>query len=402
VWETMDDPNQQQISWNQPDEDNVYRGTTIDTNLASGHLNFEHQPFGGKGGAENALDIYGGNASSFPIQSMSMKGKGAQPVLSVVAAPTAKTEQFEQKGDDDAAPFFDGFQSVYAHHSRTRGPLEMVESVRTVLSALCESGSVDYEQTASFVFGGRFFGQYQDCEFQLSIFSDESSESVLELRRTAGESFQYNAIEGTILARLNEAGALSKDTDLEMNDDDESEQLVDPSSSFGFGLGFGALPPLDSMELDSNFTASDGDDVDEFKSTPTAMSKESAAQILEDAVNLNAMRDELRADIATLNEQMAKHEEIFGAVPSAVSKIVAAATSDQLFDCWAIKMYLGMLSKLISLKAHSPPKLAQSVKRVRDRWSRTVVNEVAPGVRFEFYPSQQIVRCCNQILGQLE
>jgi len=395
----MDNPNQQQISWNQPDEEDVYRGTTIESNLASDHLSFEHQPFGGKGGAENALDLYGGNAPSFPMQSMGIKAT-QQPVLSVEVMPTAKSEHSELKGDDDTAPLYDGFQSLYAHHSRTRDPLEMVQSVVTVLSALSESGEVDYHQTSAFVFGGRTFGQYQDCEFQLSIFSDESSESVLELRRTAGECFEYNGIEGTILTRLNEEGALSKDADLEMNGDDESDQFMDPSPSFGFGLS--ALPPLDSMELDSNFTASDADDVDEFKTMPTAMNKESAAQILDDAVNLNAMRDELRADIATLNEQMAKHQDAFAAIPDAVSKIVGAMDSDQLFDCWAIKMYLGMLSQLISCKAPSPSKLTQSVERVRDRWSRTVVNEVAPGVRFEFYPSQQIVRCCNQILDQLK
>ena len=67
-----------------------------------------------------------------------------------------------------------------------------------------------------------------------------------------------------------------------------------------------------------------------------------------------------------------------------------------------IKMYLGMISKLISCKAAIPSSLSQSVESVKAKWSSKVVNEVAPGVRFEFYPSQQIVRCCNQILDQLK
>jgi len=198
------------------------------------------------------------------------------------------------------------------------------------------------------------------------------------------------------LLQLTKEGALSRDDDHEMMDDEESAQSID---SFGFGLS--AFPPMESMELDSHFhSLSDGDDF-KFKSNSTSSNQGKAAKLLEDAVNLNAMRDELRADIATLNGELSEENNAFAAIPDAVSKIVVALTSDNLYDCWAITKYLEIVSKLISCNAATPSSLKHSVERTKDKWSRTVVNEVAPGVRFEFHRSQQIVRCCNLILDQL-
>merc|ERR1712048_27326 len=80
------------------------------------------------------------------------------------------------------------------------------------------------------------------------------------------------------------------------------------------------------------------------------------------------------------------------------------AASGQIFDCWTIKSYLGMISKLISCSAKSdiPSSLSSSIVAIKSKWSNVVKNEVASGVVFEFFPSQQIVRNCDQIIGQLQ
>jgi len=388
----MDSQNQQTISWNNTDEEDVYRGAAVDSLHQNEHLSFAPQSFGNKGAAAlsgNALDIYDpAEGPSFPTQS-----KQQHPLIEVV--PTEQPLQSQvRSGDGDAAPFYDAFQPFYAHHSSTVNPLEMVDKVATILGVLCAAGTIDYHQKSTFVFGGRAFGKYQDCEFQVSVFSDRSSESVLELRRTSGEPFEFADIESNLLRRLTAAGALPQDGDVEMNADDDSEAM-DTATSFGLALP--ALPPLDSMELDSAFDASDAD---EFKSMPTAMSREGAARILDDAVNLSATRDELRADIAILHGEATRNEDAFREIPDAASKIIGCCF--HLNDCWAIKMYLVIVSKLISCGADTPQTLRQSVERVKAKWSATVINEVAPGVRFEFYPSQQIVSQCDQILEQLQ
>lgn len=65
-------------------------------------------------------------------------------------------------------------------------------------------------------------------------------------------------------------------------------------------------------------------------------------------------------------------------------------------------MYLGMISKLISCKAKIPNNLLKSIENIKLRWSHIVINQVASGVKFEFYPSQQIVRNCDQIIQSLK
>merc|ERR1712228_1072467 len=169
-------------------------------------------------------------------------------------------------------------------------------------------------------------------------------------------------------------------------------------SSFGFG--FGSLPSLDSMELDSNFSGTDIDFNDDHKHD-ASMTKEEATEMLKDAVDLDAMRDVLRSNIVYLNEQMAKNEDLFKSIPDIVSIIMNAANG-KIFDCWIIKTYLGLVSKLISCSAAIPSDLLSTVKGIQSKWSNVVKNVVGSGVVFEFFPSQQIVKNCSQIIEQLQ
>ena len=61
-----------------------------------------------------------------------------------------------------------------------------------------------------------------------------------------------------------------------------------------------------------------------------------------------------------------------------------------------------MINKLISYKATIPTNLLQLIKNVQLKWSQMVVNQVGGGVKFEFFPSQQIVRNCQQIIQQIQ
>jgi len=178
-------------------------------------------------------------------------------------------------------------------------------------------------------------------------------------------------------------------------------EIDEDSSLSSFGFGFGCLPSLDSLEFDSNFSGTDVDLNDDQKKNDGGMDKEEALQIVKEATDLDAMRDILRSNIIYLNECMAKHEDIFKNVPDVISTILDAA-SGQIFDCWTIKSYLGMISKLISCSADIPSSLSSSIVAIKSKWSNIVKNEVASGVVFEFFPSQQIVRNCNQIIGQLQ
>eukprot|EP00488_Nonionellina_sp_1-RS-2012_P003667 TRINITY_DN7901_c0_g1_i1.p1 TRINITY_DN7901_c0_g1~~TRINITY_DN7901_c0_g1_i1.p1 ORF type:complete len:159 (+),score=41.63 TRINITY_DN7901_c0_g1_i1:168-644(+) len=158
------------------------------------------------------------------------------------------------------------------------------------------------------------------------------------------------------------------------------------------------------MDLDSNLSSTDLDDDDDHKSSyfkENEMDLDKATKLMHDAVDLESMRDVLRSDIAHLNEQMATNERIFKQVPEIIATIVGAI-NDDFYDCWRIKMYLGMISKLLSISAPIPSSLYSSINHIKTKWCHIVVNEVAPGVKFEFYPSQQIVRCCDQIIAQLQ
>ena len=65
-------------------------------------------------------------------------------------------------------------------------------------------------------------------------------------------------------------------------------------------------------------------------------------------------------------------------------------------------MYLEMINKLITYKARIPTNLSQLIRNVEMKWSQTVINQVGDGVKFEFFPSQQIVRNCKKIIEQIE
>merc|ERR1712228_713245 len=218
----------------------------------------------------------------------------------------------------------------------------------------------------------------------------DSSESVVEIRRSSGECFEFGNIENSILKQLISNGAIIDKSE------SDSEIEEDSLSSFGFGL----LPPLDAMELDSNFSGTDFEYGDDQKKNDL-MSKEEALDILKDAVDLDAMRDILRSNIVYLNEQMAKNEELFKNVPDIISIIMNAANG-KIFDCWIIKTYLGLVSKLISCSAAIPSDLLSTVKGIQSKWSNVVKNVVGSGVVFEFFPSQQIVKNCSQIIEQLQ
>lgn len=406
-----------QISWTKDPKEKKYRGTMVQPSLQSGGLDFGAQTFGKNASRSdtfsipndisgNAIDISfnggsNGIKSSFPsiqpIGTNTLKQK--EPIIEVidmdVTATTVKNNQTE------TAPLYDGFQPHYAHHSNTMNPVKMQQTVKTILSDLVESGHIDFAQKSPFVYTGRAFGAYSDCEFLLSIFSDESSECIVEIRRSSGESFQFANIESNLLKELTVKGAIN---DSGNEDEDEEEESHDSGGlQFGFGFGFDSLPSLDSMELDSNFSATDVDDDDDNKSgyIQTGIDVNKATKLLQDAVDLEQIRDILRSDIANLNEQMAKNEEVFKQIPDIIA-IIVSAINDQFYDCWAIKMYLGMVSKLISCNATIPSSLLTSIDHIKGKWCHVVINEVAPGVSFEFPPSQQIVRISNQIIQQLK
>merc|ERR1712129_255673 len=96
-----------------------------------------------------------------------------------------------------------------------------------------------------------------------------------------GECFEYGNVEHSILKQLTANGAIAQS-------DDDSEVEEDSFSSFGFG--FGSLPPLDSLEFDSNFSGdTDVENDDQKKDANDEMSAEVAAQIVAEAVDLTLL-----------------------------------------------------------------------------------------------------------------
>lgn len=395
------------ISWNDSSKEPKYRGATM---IANNSLQQGGIAFKGSGFAKNAsssqtdafsipADISGGaidisfgsgsNKSSYPsIQPVNFgKSKGAAPIIDVQVIPDQDTKK---NVSDVDAPLYDGFQPHNAHRSNSMNPIKMQQTVQTILTSLVASGNIDFYQTQPFVFAGRAFAEHSDCEFLLNIFSDDVCESVVEIRRSSGECFEYGNVESSILKQLISNGAI-----IDKKGNESDSEMEEDSSLNSFTFGLGPLPPLDSLELDSDI-----DSNDDFKND-ALMNKETAIQIVEDAVDLDAMRDILRSNIIYLNESMAKHEDIFKSVPDIISVIVKAA-SGNIFDCWTIKMYLGMVSQLISCSAAIPSSLLSSIKSIQTKWSNVVRNEVGLGCIFEFFPSQQIVRNCQQIIEQLE
>jgi len=405
-----------EISWdNQSSKQPKYRGATmVANNLQHGAINFGS---GGQGFAKNAssaqtdafsipsdisggaIDIsFGGNIkSSYPSMQPINFGahKQSAPIIKVQVLADNDAQQ-KQKEQSEHAPAYDGFQPHNAHRSSSMNPLQMQQTVDSILKILAQSGNVDFYQKAPFAYVGRAFADHTDCEFMLNIYSDDTSESVVEIRRSSGECFEFGNVENSILKQLVANGAIVD------NEADDSEIEDNDSSLSSFGFGFGSLPSLDSMDFDSNFSGTDVDlNDDQKKNDGVQMDKEEAQQIVQEAVDLDAMRDVLRSNIIYLNECMAKNEDIFKNVPDVISTILDAA-SGRIYDCWTIKSYLGMISKLISCSADIPSSLSSSIVAIKSKWSNVVKNEVASGVVFEFFPSQQIVRNCNQIIGQLQ
>mmetsp|Transcript_61298 Transcript_61298/g.55289 ORF Transcript_61298/g.55289 Transcript_61298/m.55289 type:complete len:418 (+) Transcript_61298:144-1397(+) len=400
-----------QISWTKNEkEKEVYRGTMIQSTLQSNNFGIARS-FGKNAASSEAISISSeisggaidisfndpgtGIKSSYPsIQPIGNKFEKPQAPLLEVVGDTNINNINDKILNNDKIPQYDNIQPQYAHHSQSLDPIKMKETLIQILSELEQNGDVDYYEKSPFVFAGRAYGTYDYCEFLLNIFSDESSDSVVEIRRSCGESFQFANIESNLLKQLTKQGAID-------NEDDDDE---DDLSSFDFGFGFDSLPSLDTMTLDSNFTETDIDDDnnDDFKTGyDDTFDANQANELLQSAVNTESMRDVLRSDIIYLNQQMAKNEDIFKNIPDIISTINNAIT-DQSYDCWAIKMYLGMISKLISCKATIPTNLLQSIEHIKLRWSHIVINQITSGVKFEFYPSQQIVRNCDQIIQSLK
>jgi len=391
--------NKFEISWNDhsTSKEPKYRGATMISNnnmSLQGDISFKGSGFAKADISGGAIDISfgsGSNKSSYPtLEPVQFgKSKGAAPIIDVQVIP----DHDRNVSDASTAPLYDGFQPHNAHRSNSMNPIKMQQTVQSILNSLVSSGNIDFCQTRPFVFAGRAFAEHTDCEFLLNIFSSDTCESVVEIRRSSGECFEYGNVERSILKQLISNGAI---VDKSSANESDSEIEEDSLSSNSFAFGFGSLPPLDSLEFESDL-----DTNDDFKHN-NSLTKEDALRIVEEAVDLDAMRDILRSSIIYLNESMAKHEDVFKSVPDIVSLIVNAAASGNIFDCWTIKMYLGMISKLISCSAAIPSSLLSTIRDVQTKWSNVVRNEVGPGCVFTFYPSQQIVRNCQQIIEQLE
>eukprot|EP00486_Rosalina_sp_Unknown_P001561 CAMPEP_0201564642 /NCGR_PEP_ID=MMETSP0190_2-20130828/3129_1 /ASSEMBLY_ACC=CAM_ASM_000263 /TAXON_ID=37353 /ORGANISM="Rosalina sp." /LENGTH=349 /DNA_ID=CAMNT_0047981103 /DNA_START=143 /DNA_END=1189 /DNA_ORIENTATION=+ len=332
-----------QISWTKNEkEKEVYRGTMIQSTLQSNNFGIARS-FGKNAASSEAISISSqisggaidisfndpgtGIKSSYPsIQPIGNKFEKPQAPLLEVVGDTNINNINDKILNNDKIPQYDNIQPQYAHHSQSLDPIKMKETLIQILSELEQNGDVDYYEKSPFVFAGRAYGTYDYCEFLLNIFSDESSDSVVEIRRSCGESFQFANIESNLLKQLTKQGAID-------NEDDDDE---DDLSSFDFGFGFDSLPSLDTMTLDSNFTETDIDDDnnDDFKTGyDDTFDANQANELLQSAVNTESMRDVLRSDIIYLNQQMAKNEDIFKNIPDIISTINNAIT-DQLYDCW--------------------------------------------------------------------
>jgi len=312
-------------------------------------------------------DISGGALDIYPPSGLSSKAQ-QQPVIEV--------EVFEQEESKaNIAPQYDAFQPQYAHHSTTHGPTEMREAVLDKLGALVDAGKIDHFEISPFEFVGRTFTTNENCEFSLKIYTDSSSESVVELRRIFGECFEFAALEETLLKGLMARGVIDDE-----DADGDSEEVC------GFGFDVPSLASMPSKRV----------------ARRVVMDEDSATQILRDAVDLaSSTRDKIRADIAYLRECMDRHIGAFTRITDIVS-IIAGALNGELFDCWAVKTYVDIIGKLIaSGAAFRPTPLSALIEELQSRWRHTVVNQVGPGVAFEFFPSQQIVRSCEKVIKLL-
>ena len=119
------------------------------------------------------------------------------------------------------------------------------------------------------------------------------------------------------------------------DDDDDNDDYID------FGIGFESLPSLDLMQLDSStFSSTDIDDDDNKIDNNLYNDKldiNKGTKLLNNAVDLSLLRDELRSNVAYLKRQILKNEneEIFKNIPNIISTLIAAINS-QIYDCWTV------------------------------------------------------------------
>eukprot|EP00485_Elphidium_margaritaceum_P005658 CAMPEP_0202685722 /NCGR_PEP_ID=MMETSP1385-20130828/1555_1 /ASSEMBLY_ACC=CAM_ASM_000861 /TAXON_ID=933848 /ORGANISM="Elphidium margaritaceum" /LENGTH=399 /DNA_ID=CAMNT_0049340149 /DNA_START=117 /DNA_END=1316 /DNA_ORIENTATION=- len=385
---SWDDTDQVKTKSNSP----VYRGSTqvqeqsvmqSDT-FSFGNKMGKHAPPPRVGNMEQSLDIRFTSVHA----ANDMQQKQQTPMIQIVADSNADA------GDALVPPKYDGFQPQCAHRSLSKTPLEMKQTLQTLLNALVDSARIDFHEKSCFVFQGRAYSSYNDCEFLVSIFGDDTAKSIIELRRSSGETFTFANIEGNILSMLKANGSIV------CVDHPESPSSTSDSEQ-SFVYGFESLPAL-PFSLGSLATAtSDDDDDDDKDNACQQLDSSEALHIVQDAVALDTMRELLRSNIAYLNEQMMENGHAFKNIPNIISTLIRTIIDNLFYDCWAIKTYLTIVSRLIVLEAAVPFDLRQCVERIQAKWSETVVNDITGDVRFEFYPSQQIVKQCRSIIEQL-
>jgi hypothetical protein len=345
--------------------------------------------------------------------------KSTQPLIEVVQNVQATTAVAEPEASelpaDSPAPEYDYFQPMLAHFSETKTPLELKQCVQIVLESLVEEGVIDFYAEKSFVFAGRAFGEYGDCEYRITIFADSAHKSVVEIRRSCGEAFTFANAESKILTSLKKSGAIEK---YEQNNSSVSDSSEESNTGFG-QFCFGMLPNYENVEFelpddlpryqlkysyDANESSAAGNDEQKNEAASNVEEEkevvnddEDADLYLKCALSVDSVQDEWRFDVVHLKQEMDKNPKIYAAMDNITPRLLQSIGS-QNFDAFVTRTILQCIGMLLAQGAVMPADFADSIKEVQARWLVVVENTISEQLSFKFAPSQQVVKECTSIL----
>jgi len=281
--------------------------------------------------------------------------------------------------------------NTYTSHTY---PKACMEVIRTAVDKFEKEKLVDWEIEGYNVFGRMYYG-FDMSEYMINVYisSDNQYKSVIEIRRSSGDTFVHDEFFRRISKYL------------------EDENVLERKEDVDFGLSL-ALEPvsLDSVdsELLKELTSKDegmtsDDDMSVSEITDVASTQQLGDELIEVVTDRRSYREVFRHSSAVLCQELETNPQFVQYVASQkdiIQRLLKPLTED-LYDTLIIRNILQVVKKLLEYDRNITvyENCKSDITELRVKWAGGPHHQ---HINMRFGRSQQIERACLECLTLLK
>jgi len=300
----------------------------------------------------------------------------------------------EVKESPKEAEAWNGPLNRYNTYTSHKEPNECMKVIEEGLDTLEKEKLVDWEIEGYNVFGRMYHG-FDMSEYMINVYvsSDNQYQSVIEIRRSSGDTFVHDEFFRRISKYLEEQSVL------------EHREEVD------FGFSF-ALEPLTLDSLDSEFlkqlekddNVTSEDDGISSEATDTTSIQHLGDELIEVVTDRWSYREVFRHTSGVLCQELQTNPQLVQYVVSQTNIIqrLIKPLTEELYDSLIIRNILQVVKKLLEHETSKVSVYDNCAKDIRDLKEKWMEGPQHKTISMRFGRSQQVERACSECLNLLQ